>query len=155
MAQQIATSKPNSCFAVPANHVLPKLSAWTFPATRSAVPNVAISQSTQQGLSGAPSTNTDNNTTVPQVVHVTSDGTVYYSNTSSGPNFVGIPVPINVYSAAPVTVGGPEVLPTVFIATPPTEPTAFMVQYLAQVLASSKDQLREWKMEQYNRDPLQ
>ena len=67
MAQQIATSKPNSSFTVPANHVVPNLSAWTFPTTGCSVPNATISVSAPQGLSRAPNTKSGNNTTVPQV----------------------------------------------------------------------------------------
>ena len=102
MAQQIATSESNSCFTEPANHVLPKLSAWTIPTTICAVPNFAISELALQGLSRAPNTNSDNAIN-PPVVSVTS-GTVYYLNTSSGPNFVGAAMPINIYSTAPVSV---------------------------------------------------
>ena len=81
-------------------------------------------------------TDSDNNATVPQVVPVTSGGTIYYLNPSSGPNLVGGAMPINVSSAALTTVGGPEVVPTEFIATARTERTAFTAQDLAQLLAS-------------------
>ena len=77
MAQQIATPKPNSCFTVPANHFLPNLPACTFPTTRCAVPNAAISQLAWQGFSRASNRNGYNNSTVPQVVPVASVGTVY------------------------------------------------------------------------------
>ena len=65
-------------------------------------------------------------------------------------------IPKNVSLTAPITVGGPEVLPTGSIASPPTEPSAFTVQDLAQLLASaSKDHLTERKLAQYNGDPSQ
>ena len=55
-----------------------------------------------------------------------------------------------------MSVGGTEIVPAVPIATPRTEPTVFMVQDLALPLVSSrKDNLPEWKLAQYNRDPLQ
>ena len=77
-------------------------------------------------------------------------------NPSSGPNLVGGAIPLNVSSTAPWSVGGPEVVPAVSIATPRTEPTAFTVQDLAQMLAPSrKDHLSELKLAQYNGDPLQ
>ena len=77
MAQQIATSKPNSSFTVRAINVLPNLSAWIFPTTGRSVPHVAISQLAPQGLSRAPNTDSDNNATVPQVVPV-NYGIIYY-----------------------------------------------------------------------------
>ena len=77
MAQQTATSKPTSSFTVPANHASLDLSAWKFETTGCSLPNFAISQSAQQGLSRAPNTNSNNSDTVPQVVLVTSGGTVY------------------------------------------------------------------------------
>ena len=57
MAQQIAFLKPNSCFTVPANLVLPNLLIWTFPKTGCAVPNVAILRSAPQSPSREPNTN--------------------------------------------------------------------------------------------------
>ena len=57
----------------------------------------------------------------------------------------------NVLSTAPTTVEAPEIVPSGFFATPRTEPTAFSVQDLAQVLASSrKHHLPEWKLAQHN-----
>ena len=76
MAQQIATSKPNSSFTVPTNHVLPKLSAWTIPTIGCSVANGAISQLYPQDLSRAPNTNSDNNTTVLYLARVTNGGAV-------------------------------------------------------------------------------
>ena len=111
MAQQLTTSKPNSSFTVPANLVLPNLLAWTFPTTGSSVPNVTISQSAAQGLSRAPNMSSDSNATDPPVVPVTSGGTVYYLNPSSGPKLVGGAVPINFPSTAPMTVTGPKLYP--------------------------------------------
>ena len=120
------------------------------------MPTVAISQSAPQGLSRAPNTNSDNSTRVRQAIPATSGGTVYYLNRSSGPNVVGGAGPINVPSTALMSIGVPEIVPVVSIATPRTEPTAFAVQYLAQLLASSRnDHLPEWNLVQYNGDSLQ
>ena len=151
MAQQVATSKRNSCFTVPINHVLPNLSAWTFPTTGCAVPNVTISQWAPQGPSEVPNTSSDNNTTVPQLVPVTSGGTVYYLNPSSGPNLVQGAMPTNVSSTAPMSIGAPQVVPALSNATPRTEPTASTVQELAQPLAFSRqNHLLEWRLAQFN-----
>ena len=152
MAQKISASKPTSSFTMPTNHVLP---AWSFPTTGCSVPNLALSQFAPQGLSRAPSTNSDNNTTVPQVAPVTSGGTVYYLNPSSGPNLVVGAISINASSKAPISIGGPAVVPTVSIATTRTKPTAFTVQDLAKLLASSKNHLPEWKLAQYKGDSVQ
>ena len=136
MAQQIAASKPNSSFTVPAKHILPNLSAWIYPTIGCSVSHVARLQSAPQGISRAPNTDIDNNATVPQVVPVTSGGTVYYLNLSSRPKIVGRAMPIIVSLTAPMAVGRSEVVPTEFIATTRMEPTALRVQNLAQLLAS-------------------
>ena len=111
MAQQIATSEPNSCFTMPAIPVLPNLSAWSIATTGVAVPSVAVSQLASQGLFRAPNTKSDNKTIVAQVVPVTSGGTICYLNPSSGPNLVGGPMPIDIFSTAPMSIGGPESYP--------------------------------------------
>ena len=117
---------------------------------------VAISQSAPQDFSRARNTKSDNNTTVPQVVPATIGGTVYYLTPSSGPNLVGDAMPTNVSSTAPLTVGGPKAVPAVSIATPRMAPTAFTTQKLAQLLVSSKKGHQpEWKLAEYNGDPLQ
>ena len=56
MAQQIATSKPNSSFTVPVTHILLHLSAWIFPTSGCPEPHDAISQSAPQGFSRSPDT---------------------------------------------------------------------------------------------------
>ena len=77
-------------------------------------------------------------------------------NQSAGPNREGGGLQINVSSTALMSVGGPEVIPTEFIAAPRMELTAFTVQDLAQLLASSsEDNLPARKLVQYNADPLQ
>ena len=88
--------------------------------------------------------NSDNNATVPQVVLVTSCGTVYYLNPSLRPNLVEGVQPSNVSLTAPTTVRRPEVVPAESTATPRTEPTAFTVQDLPLMLASlSRNHLPE------------
>ena len=67
-------------------------------------------------FSRAPKTDSDNNATVLQVVPVTGGGSVYQLNSSSGPNFVGSAIPNIVVLTAPMTVGGPEVVPAGSIA---------------------------------------
>ena len=62
-------------------------------------------------FSRAPKRDSGNNATFPQVVPVTSGGSVYHLNSSSGPNFVGGAIPSIVFLTAPMTVVGPEVVP--------------------------------------------
>ena len=85
------------------------------------------------------------------MVPVTSAGSVYYLKASSGPSLAGSAMPKKVYSTAPMSVGRPEVVSDVSVATAGTEPTAFTVQDLPQLPASSRiEHLPEWKLVQYN-----
>ena len=146
MAHWIATSKPTSSFNVPANHVWFKLSAWRFPTTWCSVLKVTT-QSTPRSPSRAPDKQKDNNDAVPQVASVTSGGTINNLNQSSGPTLVVGFMPFNVSSAAPMSLAGPEIVPVGSYAMPQTEPIAFTVQGVAQVLASSrKNSMPEWKL---------
>ena len=155
-AQEMATLKPNSSFTLPANRVFPNLSAWNFPTTGHSVPLVAISLSAPPGFSRAPNTPSDNNATVLQIFPVTTGDILYCLNPFSGPNPVVEAMSFNVSSKAPMSVGGPEVVPTVSIATPRIESTVFTVQDLVPQLASSrKDHLPEWKLAQYKGHPSQ
>ena len=129
------------------------LSAWRYLTTKCPVPNDNTFLSAAKGLARAPNAHSDNNAAVPQVFPVTSGGTVYYLNPSSGQKFVGGAIPINVPLAPLLTAVGPQVVPNGSIATPRTETTAITAQDLAQWLASSrKNHLPEWKLAQYNGD---
>ena len=111
MAQQISTSRPIPRFTVPATHVFSNWSACKFLTRRCSVPNVNTSLLAAPGLSRAPNQSSDNKATIPQVVPATSDGTVYYWNPFSGSHNFGDVMPINVLSAAPMSVENPELLP--------------------------------------------
>ena len=124
----MTTSKATSRFTVPTTHVLPNLPAWRSPATRYSVPNVNTSQLVSQGFSAAPNMSSDNNTTVSQVVPVTSSGTVYYLNPSSRPNIFRGAIPIRFYSRAPMSIERPEVVSAGSVAAPRLAPTCFAVQ---------------------------
>ena len=90
------------------------------------------------------------------MVSITNGGTFYWLNPSSGPNTLRDAMPFNVSLTAPMNVGGPKVVPHGFIVTPRLESTAFTVQNLALLLASSrKGHLPQWKLAQHNGDPLQ
>ena len=64
-------------------------------------------------------------------------------------------IPITQSTTAPVNVPFPTFTTTVQSTVPPVTPTAVTVQDLTQLLtAAKKDHLPEWKLEQYNGDPL-
>ena len=110
----------------------------SFPSTKCSVPKVNTSRSVSQGLSRATNMSSDNEATVPQEVPATSRGSVYCLNPSSGPKIFGGTRPINVSSTVLMSVEGPKFVFTVSIAAPRLDFAAFMVQDLAQLLASSK-----------------
>ena len=145
MVQQVAFRKSTSTYTVPANHVLPNLSLWRLPTARCSVSNVTSIHSTPQGLSRAPNINApnmngDNNDTVLQMVSVTSVDTVYYLNPTSGPNLVDGAMPNNISSKAQTNVWGTKIMPARAMARSRAEHTAFIVQDLCQLLASSRTQ---------------
>ena len=123
----------------PQHHGVPNLSAWSFPAATS------NRQNTAQVAATIPVGNT---VPAPTLSYpVTCAGTVYYSNPVPATGAVpsGIPLPPSVPTAAP------------FTTVMPAQPTqnSFSIQDLAQLLASSKrDHLPEWKLSQFNGDPL-
>ena len=151
-----ATSIPISTVTIPASHVLPNLSAWTFPTGPSNPPVIVnpVTSSATVFPTVLPATSVAS--TASPVIPVTAGGTVYYINPTS---LATVPAP----SSAPVPTTFPAGLSTAtLLATPPfvnvPQPatTSFTVQDLAQLLASSKrDHLPEWKLAQYSGDPLQ
>ena len=142
-------------FTMPVNHILPNLSAWTFPnPTVTTAPIVTtIPPPTQptaptfMPLAHAP-------TYAAPTVPVTAGGTVYYVP----PATVTTPI---VYSTAaqPTTSLSPTAatfVPTGTTPIPQPSTTGFSIQDLALLLASTKkDHLPEWKLAQYSGDPLQ
>ena len=87
------------------------------------------------------------------VFPVTRGGTVFYVNPSSTTNSSGTTTaPQPIYTTPPVITATPFVPQS----TPqPTPPTSFTAQDVIQLLSSKqKDHLPEWKLAQYNGDPL-
>ena len=138
MAPQIANSESSSRFIVPANYIFPKLSSCSFVTTRCSGQNLNTSQSATQGFSRAPNVSCDTTATAPQVIPVTCVVTVYYLNSSTGPNLVGGAMPSNVSSTAPMSFGVPAVVHAWLSATPWPEPTAFTVHDSTQLMISSR-----------------
>ena len=142
-------------FTMPVNHILPNLSAWTFPnPTVTTAPIV---------------------TTIPPPTQPTAPTFMPFAH---APTYAAPTVPVTaggtVYYIPPATVTTPIVYSTVAQSTTSLSPTAatfvpagtsttmqpsttgFTIQDLALLLASTKkDHLPEWKLAQYNGDPIQ
>ena len=142
-------------FTMPVNHILPNLSAWTFPnpaVTTAPIPTTILppTQPTAPTFMPFPHTPTRPASTVP----ITAGGTVYYVP----PATVTTPI---VYStvAQPTTSLSPTAATFVPAGTSTTmqpSTTGFTIQDLALLLASTKkDHLPEWKLAQYDGDPIQ
>ena len=149
-----ATVQPAPTVTVPASHLLPNLSAWTFP-TGPSNPHVGATPVTMNHTvipTVFPATSAA--ATASPIIPVTAGGTVYYINptsmaTVSAPNSTPIP------STFPTIPSATQFAPT-FITAPQPATSSFTVQDLAQLLALSKrDHLPEWKLAQYSGDPLQ
>ena len=148
----------NPTLTVPVSHILPNLSAWTFPSVTSnpstqvstaLPPNQPIQVTTTSTLLGS--------TPVPSVptIPVACRGTVYY-----------VPPPVITTPAVVGTSTQPSswlpsanaasVFPVQANTVPPTSSACFTLPEIAQLLASTKkDHLPEWKLSQYNGDPVQ
>ena len=145
---------------IPTSHVIPNLSAWTFPAPSSfptvhaTVPQPVRGQVTLPSTTASPIVTTTG-IFAPVVVPTQSGGTTFYCNplATTTPSMT-IPIPQS--TTTPVNVPFPTFPTTVQSTIPPATPTAVTIQDLAQLLtAAKKDHLPEWKLEQYNGDPLQ
>ena len=148
--------QPAPTFTVPASHLLPNLSVWTFP-TGPSNPHVsAIPVATNHTVIPTVFPATSVATTASPIIPVTAGGTVYYINptsmaTVSAPNSTPVP---STFPTIPSTAT--KFAPPTFITAPQPATNSFTVQDLALLLASSKiDHLPEWKLAQYNGDPLQ
>ena len=151
-----ATVQPAQTFTVPASHLLPNLSAWTFP-TGPSNPHVSATPVTTNHTvipTVFPATSVARTTS--PIIPVTAGGTVYYINptsmaTVSAPNSTPVP------STFPIIPSiATQFAPPTFITAPQPATNSFTVQDFAQLLASSKrDNFPEWKLAQYSGDPLQ
>ena len=141
-------------FTMPVNHFLPNFSAWTFPnpiVTTAPIQTIPLpTQPTAPTFMPFAHTPTYAAPTVP----VTAGRTVHYVP----PATVATPI---VYSTAaqPTTSLRPTAATFVPAGTSTTmqpSTTGFTLQDLALLLASTeKDHLPEWKLAQYNGDPIQ
>ena len=144
-------------FTMPAHHILPNLSTWTFPNPTVTTAPIATTIPTTVQLTAPtfmPLTHTPN--CAASTVPVTAGGTVYYES----PSTVTTPI---VYSTAAQQTTSPSptaatVVPAGTSTTMQVQPstTGFTIQNHALLLASTKkDHLPEWKLPQYSGDPIQ
>ena len=142
-------------FTMPAHHILPNLSAWTFPnPTVTTAPIATTIPTTAQPTAPTFMALSHTPTCAAPTVPVTAGGTVYYVS----PSTVTTPI---VYSTAAqqTTSRSPTAATFVPAGTSTTmqpSTTGLTIQVLALLLASTKkDHLPEWKLAQYNGDPFQ
>ena len=158
---QTAPQQPSALFnpttSVPVSHILPNLSAWTFPTVtvnppsqlrtplQMSPPTITATTTTSVGITPV--------TSMP-VMPVTHGGTVFYVP----PSAVTVPTPIPTIvppsSSFPSATAAPFI-PSGSITVLQPSPTHFSLQEVAQLLASTKkDHLPEWKLSEYNGDPI-
>ena len=139
-------------FLIPVNHILPNLSAWTFPNSTFKTTPIVTTVSTRPPPTSV-FTNPGVLTPVSNVqpIPVTSGGTVYYFP----PATVSTPI---VYTTQPTTSLSPTAatfVPTGFTLIQQPNTTGVSIQDLALLLAATKkDLLLEWKLAQYSGAPL-
>ena len=144
---------------IPTSHVIPNLSAWTFPAP-SSFPTVhaTVPQPVRGPVTLTSTTTTPIVTTTgifTPVVPIQSGGTTFYCNPLAT-TFPTTTLPIQQTTAAAANFPVSTFPTTVQSTVPPSTLTPVAVQDLAQLLtAAKKDHHPEWKLEQYSGDPLQ
>ena len=147
----------NPTVSVPVSHVLPNLSAWTNPPVTTSLPTQPriLLPSSHPMITATTTTSVESTpvTTMP-VMPVTHGGTVFYVPPSAVT--VPTPVPTNVQpsSSFPSATAAPFI-PSGSSAVLQPSTTHFSLQDVAQLLASTKkDNLPEWKLSEYNGDPI-
>ena len=140
-------------FTMPVHHILPDLSAWTFPnptvnptpIVTTVSPRTPPTSVSTIPIAPAPISNV-------HPIPVTSGGTVYFVPQST------LSTPI-AHTTQPTTSLSPTAatfVPTGTTPIPQPSTIGFSPQDLALLLASTKkDHLPEWKLAQYSGDPLQ
>ena len=155
-APKLAQPRHNPIVTLPVDHILPNLSAWTFPVANtsqqskvtSLVPAPATSLPTV-----IPSNNSDLSTA--QVFPISNGGTVYYVQPTA---VVASTTNCNVPQTSTTfpSVTAPPFVPASSFTLPQPSVNSFTLQDLAQLLTSTKkDHLPLWKLAQFNGDPLQ
>ena len=155
-APTIASPQPNPIVTLPMNHVLPNLSAWSFPVVKTAQ-HSTVTSVVPLPTATLPTTTPANNSalsTTP-VFPISSGGTVFYVQpTAMVTSTASCCVPQTSTTFPSVTT--PSFVPASSFTLPQPSVNSFTMQDLAQLLSSTKkDHLPEWKLAQFNGDPLQ
>ena len=146
----------NPTTLVPVSHILRNLSAWTFPAVTTNPPTQLRTplQTSQPTITATTTTSVGSTpiTAIP-VMPVTHGETVFYVPPSAVTVPAPIPTVVQPSSSFPSATAAPFI-PSGSSAVPQPSPTHFS-QDVAQLLASTKkDHLPEWKLSEYNGDPI-
>ena len=156
-APTIAQPRPNSIVTLPVNHILPNLSAWSFPDSKSFQQSAVTTSVVPPPDTSLPTVIPSNNSVLStaQVFPITNGGTVYYVQpTAVITSTANCSVPQTVKTFPSVTA--PRFVPASSFTLPQPPVNSFTLQDLAQFLRSTKkDHLPEWKLAQFNGDPLQ
>ena len=155
-APTIAQPRANPIVTLPMNHVLPNLSAWSFPVVKTAQ-HMTVTPVVPLPTSTLPTTTPANNSalsTAP-VFPISSGGTVFYVQpTAMATSTVSCSEPQTSTTFPSVTA--PSFVPASSFTLPQPSVNSFTMQDLAQLLSSTKkDHLPEWKLAQFNGDSLQ
>ena len=156
-APTIAQPRPNPRVTLPVNHILPNLSTWSFPVSKSFQQSVVTTSVVPPPAASLPTVIPSNNIVLStaQVFPITNRGTVYYVQpTAVVTSTTNCSVPQTVTTFPSVTA--PPFVPASSFTLPQPSSNSFTLQDLAQILTSTKkDHLPEWKLAQFNCDPLQ
>ena len=156
-APTIARPPPNPIVTLPVNHILPNLSAWSFPDSKSFQQSAVTTSVVPPPATSLPTVIPSNNSVLStaQVFPITNGGTVYnVQPTAVVTSTTNCSVPPTVKTFPSVTA--PPFVPASSFTLPKPSVNSFALQDLAQLLSSTKkDHLPEWKLAQFNGDPLQ
>ena len=157
-APQLLSTLFNPATSVPVSHILPNLSAWTFPIVTTNPPTQlrTLLQTSQPTITATTTTTSVGSTpvTTMPVMPVTHGGTVFYVPPSAATVPTPIPTIVQPSSSFPSATAAPFI-PSGSSAVLQPSPTHFSLQDVAQLLASTKkDHLPEWKLSEYNGDPI-
>ena len=141
-------------FAMPANHLLPNMTPWTFP-TRP-VQSLTQVPTVLPPISPTPATSIPIAQSSTMTIPVTNGGAVYYVQpTTTSTSTSGIPF-ATTQPAATLRQTAATIILTAMSNLPQSSTNGLSVQDLASLLASTiEDHLPEWKLAQYSGDPMQ
>ena len=156
-APTIAQPRPNPIVTLPVNHILPNLSTWSFPVSISFQQSAVTISVVPPPATSLPTVIPSNNSVLStaKVFLITNRGTVYYVQpTAVVTSTTNCSVPQTITTFPSVTA--PPFVPASSFTLRQPSANSFTLQDFAQILTSTKkDHLPEWKLAQFNGDPLQ